>query len=327
MKSIDIKIERDKLPPPSSVDYMVILDQIENDNRRDEDRLNDKSKRTFDVKALLTKALFFSQNIDFSIDEKSGSSFFVIPPNAVKMLIPTTFGIFTCYKNEHNELSLITTEIEAAGWKETFQIFFKVVSPFLDHLSFLTNAPFIISKVFCRDKKNDFSVSSYEVPYYPVTIDPNIKVIPNELIPIFSLYREAKNNISSYYKFLCYYKILEGIFKSIRPQLFELCKAKNISIQTVKEKVPDHKDLGPEHKLFVGENIRKLFDDYLTNQFRNTVAHYLLDDGSVLNVSDYLKNFKFNNVLLLTELCVRAVIENQLNYFDQFNKSIKNANT
>ncbi|GBD88135.1 hypothetical protein BMS3Abin03_02070 [bacterium BMS3Abin03] len=318
MKSIDIKIERNKLPPPSSVDYMVILDQIEGDTRKDENRLNDKSKRTFEVKALLSKALFFNQRVDFSIDEKAGSSFFVIPPNAVKMLIPNTFGVFTCYKNEANELSLITTNIEANGWEEAFQIFFKVVSPFLDHLSFLTNSPFIISKVFCRDKKNDYSVHSYEVPYYSVSINPDVKSIPNELIPIFSLYREAKNNVSSYYRFLCYYKILEGIFKYIRPQLFLLSKEKNITIQPVKEKVPDHKDLGHEHKIFVGENIRKIFDDYLTNQFRNTVAHYLLDDGSVLNVSDYYINTKFNKVLLLIELCVREVIVNQLNYFEQF---------
>jgi len=320
MKSIDIKIDRDKLPPPSSVDYFVLLDKIEGDARKDENRLNDKTKRTFEVKALLSKELFFNQKVDFSIDEKAGSSFFVLPPNAVKMLIPNTFGVFACHKNEANELSLITTDIDTNGWEEAFQIFFKVVSPFLDHLSFITNSPFIISKVYCRDKKNDYSVHSYEVPYYPVSINPDINSIPNELIPIFSLYREAKNNVSSYYRFLCFYKILEGIFKNIRPQLFSLAKERNITIQSIKEKVPGHKDLGQEHKIYVGENIRKIFDDYLTNQFRNTVAHYLLDDGSVLNVSDYYINTKFNNVLLLIELCVRKVIENQLNYFEQLYK-------
>jgi hypothetical protein len=320
MKTIDFKIEREKLPPPSLVDYMVIVDEIEGDTRKDEDRLNDKSKRSFEVKALLSKELFFNQKVDFSIDEKVGNSFFVLPPNAVKVLIPNTFGVFACYKNEANELSLITTSIETNSWNEAFQIFFKVVSPFLDHLSFITNTPFIISKVFCRDVKNDLSVYSYEVPYFPVTISPNINSIPNELIPILSLYREAKNNVSSYYRFLCYYKILEGIFKYIRPKLFALAKEKNITIQPLKEKVPDHKELSHEHKSLVGNNIRKVFDDYLTNQFRNTVAHYLLDDGTILNVSDYYINNKFNNVLLLIELCVRRVIENQLNYFEQLYK-------
>lgn len=315
---MDVKIDRDKLPPPSLVDYFILLDKIDGDLRKDTDRLNDKSKRTFAVKALLSKELFFDQKVDFTINEKVGGSFFVLPPNAVKMLIPNTFGIFTCYKNEANELSLISTNIDTNSWEEAFQIFFKVVTPFLDHLSFLTNTPFIISKVNCRDIENNYSVHSYEVPYQPVSLNPNFNSIPNELLPILSLYREAKNNVSSYYRFLCYYKILEGIFKNIRPQLFTLAKKRNIIIQSIKEKVPDNKDLGHEHKIFVGKNIRNVFDDYLTNQFRNTVAHYLLDDGSVLNISDYHMNTKFNNVLLLIELCVRQVIENQLNYFNQF---------
>lgn len=318
---MDIKIDRDKLPPPSLIDYFVLLDQIDRDSRKDADRLTDKLKRTFEVKALLSKEIFFNQKVDLSINEKVGGSFFVLPPSAVKMLIPNTFGIFTCYKNEENELSLISTKIDTNSWEEAFQIFLNVVTPFLDHLSFLTNTPFIISKVYCRDTKNDYSVHSYEVPYHPVSLNPNFHSIPNELLPILSLYREAKNNVSSYYRFLCYYKILEGIYKNIRPQLFSLAKKRNIIIRSIKEKVPDNKDLKPEHKIFVGKNIRKVFDDYLTNQFRNTVAHYLLDDGFILNVSDYRMNTKFSNVLLLIELCVRQVIENQLNYFNQYYKS------
>lgn len=75
MKSIDIKIEKDKLPPPSTVDYFVLLDKIEGDTRKDRDRLYDNSKRTFEVKATLSKELFINQKVDFSIDENAGSSF------------------------------------------------------------------------------------------------------------------------------------------------------------------------------------------------------------------------------------------------------------
>jgi hypothetical protein len=317
---MDIKINRDLFPPSSCTDYLVLVDKIEGDRRKEKERLHDNSNRQFFIKALFSKELFFNKKVDLELDDNSGSSFFIVPPKTVKILIPTSLGVFTAYKNNENELSSITADIITNGWDESFKIFYKVVTPFLDHLSFIANIPLIISKIYCRDVKNNLSVYKYEVPYTPQKIDLQNESVPNTLIPIFALYREAKNNISSYYRFLCYYKILEGIFKYLRPQLFSYAKGKGITIQTKKEVISLNRFYEDEQKNFVGKNIRKVFDDYLTNQYRNVVSHYLSDDGTILNVSDHNLNIKFSKVLYFVEECVRVVLNNQLFYYKQIEK-------
>lgn len=307
----EITIPFELLPLSNSMKYIILTG-----SKTDEKKLKDKSKRKFELRLLLSKDQMFNSK-DLEIEPQLGGSFFLLPKNKKKIIINSTKGSFTLHKNERHELSMITANINIFSFEEAFSLFFQMVSPFLDQLSFTFNIPIIIYRIGCKDLKNDLYIYNWVVPYTTTHFSKPNNNAPEELIPILALFREAKNNSSNFYKFLCYYKILEGIFRHIRPKLFKDAKEKAISIEVKKEKVEDYEFLSSEQKPYIGKSIKSVFENYLTNQYRNTVAHYFSNHGIILNVSDYYSNFEFNNVLLLTELCVIKVIENQLDYFEQ----------
>lgn len=47
----------------------------------------------------------------------------------------------------------------------------------------------------------------------------------------------------------------------------------------------------------------------MTTQFRNAVAHFITDDGAVLNLSSPVESNRYSNILYVSELCVRTVVE------------------
>lgn len=312
MKKIQGEINRDVLPPAGFTDYLVILDKFDKDNRLDEDRLEDKKEREFLVKAILSKDIKFTKNIDLEIDK--GSSFLIDNTGAVRIQIDNSFGSINCLKNEFNEIFAFESSIKSTDANTATQIFNKSLYPFVDFISFYSNTPIIISKISCLDLKNNVRIISYSVPYQDIIINPHFGTIYQELMPIFALYREAKNNHSHFYKFLCYYKILEGIFRSIRPARIHKIKKTGKEIFGYEENVPFHKDISDKHSELIGKKIQNVFNDFFTNEFRNVVAHFILKDGRVLNVSEYKTNEEFNNAVLLLELCVRIVIENEIKY-------------
>ena len=144
-----------------------------------------------------------------------------------------------------------------------------------------------------------------------------ILLIIEDLFPVFALYRECKTNPSAYYKFLCLYKIMEGIYKNIRPSLMKKAKKMGKTIKCEKEVVPNHFLIREYNEKFVNMKIRKLFDDVLTKEFRHAVAHFSINDGSLLNLTDYNTNRKFANVLFITEFCCRILIDNHSKMYFQ----------
>lgn len=314
-KKYNISIEKKKLPPPGILDYIVQVPTFENDSRTDEERLQDKEERKFKIKAILTKEIQFSGTADLDIDETKGASFFKVPEEALKLKIYNKYGIFLGAKNIANEISAFLGEVNSTNWNNAVKLFIEAVSPMLDYFSFIANCPILISKVYCNDTKNNIEFISYTVPYSEVTISPHIDSLPEELIPIFALYREAKNNHSPFYRFLCYYKILEGVLKNIRPKLFKKLKSQSIQFIRLEESVPKHKEIEVELQKLIGKNIQSVFEDYFTKKYRNIVAHFIVKDGRILNVSEFQSSNEFNSALLLIELCVRKVIDNQINYF------------
>lgn len=314
-KKYNFSIEKEKLPPPGIVDYIVQVPIFENDYRKDEERLYDTEERKFEIKAILTKEIKFSGSADLDIDETKGTSFFKVPEEALKIKIYNKYGIYWGTKNNNNEISAFLGEVNSISWNKAVKLFIEAISPMLDYFSFIANCPILISKIYCNDTKNNIDFFSYTVPYSEVTINPHIDSLPEELIPIFALYKEAKNNHSPFYRFLCYYKILEGVLKNIRPKLFKKLKSQGIQFSRLEELVPQHTEIEGELQKLIGKNIQSVFEDFFTKKYRNVVAHFIVKDGRILNVSEFQSSNEFNSALLLIELCVRKVIENQINYY------------
>jgi len=139
----------------------------------------------------------------------------------------------------------------------------------------------------------------------------------SELAPVYGLYREAKNASSPFYRFLCYFKILEGVFGLLRRDLFGRARKRGVSLTKQKEVIPDHSELQTLAPELIGCSIKDYFDNTLRKQFRDAVAHYILDSGRIITPSDPQAVAAFVNVILPAELCCRVVIEQHERYLSE----------
>ncbi len=320
LNSSKFQIDRDRLAPAGIEGYLVLLDKSNGDKRTDEERMRDQSAREFEVKCALRKSFTFPEEIQCSIPEGYGDSYLLMPQEEDEAHVKTPYGEYNFSKNEKNEISMISLICPACSWQESLDKFFSGITPILDLLSYSANTPVIIEKVYCRDNKNDLSVVNYRTPYSGALVNAHAGKINVNMLPLYSLYREAKNSFSNYYKFLCYYKIIEGVFHKLRPLLMIEARKQNIKIVPRKELVPSHPELNYFQRSYVGMPIKVLFDKEFTPEYRNAVAHFYLDNGTLLNPSDYYSTVKFKDIILLSELCAREVINIQSDYYVQFSQ-------
>ena len=73
--------------------------------------------------------------------------------------------------------------------------------------------------------------------------------------------------------------------------------------------VPSSVDISPDYRSWSGKPIKAFFDDVMTPQFRNAIAHFITKDGAVLNLSAPDQMMRYANILYVSELCVRVVLE------------------
>lgn len=320
VRTSSLKIKPEKLAPPGVEGYLICLEKLRGDDRTDKEQLRDKDEREFEVKCALGKYFAVPEEIQCSIPNGYGESYLLMPKEEKESVLKTAQGEYHLFKNLNNEISMIAFNCRAHSWQESFDKFYLGIAPFLDHLAYLADIPIVVQKIYCRDKKNNLSVASYATPYPEVKLEPHSGEMREEFLPFYALFREAKNSFSSYYRFLCYYKIMEGIFGYLRPKLMLEARRQNIKIVTQKELVPSHRELDYFQKQYVGMQIKTLFDNELTQEYRNTVAHFVVKNSPILNPSNFYMTVKFADIILLSELCARETLRIQLDYHIQFYK-------
>ena len=173
LRTAHIKIERDRIGPPGVYSYLFTLDKLQGDKRTDEEKLRDKEEREFEVKCALGKNFTISEEIQASLPEGYGESYLLIPQEEDESIVSTPQGEYHFKKNANNEISIISLVCRSRSWQNAFGTFFSGITPFLDILSYQSNIPIVIQKVFCRDKKNSLSVVSYITPYAKTLIKPH----------------------------------------------------------------------------------------------------------------------------------------------------------
>jgi hypothetical protein len=307
-------------PPGISGDLQTVFHYDPPSSQRDDERLRDQEERDFDVHAVLMRDSGFERDIKTELGPADGTSFFQVPPGVTRLLIENSSGKFAFVFNEKREYSGIQARCRARSAGEARAIVLRAVGPVIGHLAYFANAPLIVGNILCVDRKNNVSVVGYTSPYRTLLVSPGHMSFPVELLPVYALYREAKNATSHFYRFLCYYKILEGIYSTLRKPLFESARKLGISIATKKEVVPEHRELRMFQPQLIGRPIKDYVDRDLQD-VRNSVAHYILDSGAFMNPSDPDAIAQVANAILPAELCCRIVIENQEDYLQQLGKA------
>lgn len=306
--STSIPLER--LGPAGIRGELHVLAIMENEVRRDEDRLRDAAPRRFKVSGRLGKSPQVAEDIKGDFTPEDGSSFLLTPPEAEFMRVRCPDGVFEFKKNRLGEHAQVDFECEASSTAESRKKFLTAVLPFLDFIAYSANSPLYVTTIKIDDPKNDRQTIEYISPYRKATVNPHTANLLPELHPVYSMYREAKNSHSDFYRFLCYHKLLEGLLGKMRSNLFQNAKARGLTLTRRRDIIPDTPDLEGPYKTYTGKPIKEFFDNVLTPRFRNAVAHFITDDGAVLNMSAPEHIDSYAEVLYITELCVRTVIDN-----------------
>jgi hypothetical protein len=239
-----VSVQASELAPPGiSGDLQTVFHYDPPSSQTDDERLGDPEERDFDVHAVLMRDSGFERDIKTDLGPADGTSFFQVPAGVDRLFIENSSGKFAFVLNEKREYSGIQARCRARSAAEARAIVLRAVSPVIDHLAYFANAPLIVGNILCVDRKNNVSIVGYTSPYRTLVVSPGHMSFPFDLLPIYALYREAKNATSHFYRFLCYYKILEGIYSTLRKQLFESARKLGIPIVTQKEVIPEHPEL------------------------------------------------------------------------------------
>ncbi len=320
MEVADGRIELSKLAPPGISGTLIIVAEFDRENvspEHDVPRLDDKDERDFSVSCMFSKETGFSGSISGAVDATLGTSFFKPQPGHSDYAIQTPLGVFNLVTNAQSEFSGVTFRCRANTFQQARSAFHQGLVPFLDYISYVANVPIIIARVNYSDEKNKVQSFEFTTPYQEILINPTENTLHPEMLPVYALYREAKNTMSPLYRFLCYYKILEGIYNHLRPEIYRLAREHSVDLSSKKETIPDDREMHTNHNTLVGRPIKDFFDRELSD-YRNDVAHYILDSGTFLSVTNPDVTDKYLGILWPAEQCCRIVIAEQESLYTQY---------
>jgi hypothetical protein len=295
--------------PPGKYVELHMLANIEGDTRRDTDRRDDSSPREFKVSAILGRSHIFVDSQLPVVSANNGDSFLVGPAEFSNLEVELDGRIYVFHKNTKEEYSYVEFECEAVHYKQAEYLFYLGLTSYLDALAYKGNCPIFIQAVRIEDVHNQIVVLPQISPYRRQSVSLGDMVIYPELNSVYAMYRESKNASSNFYRFLCLYKILEGLFGAVRPQLFKRAKALKLAVDQSPKRIPNDMHLIPDHRKYIGMSIRSFFETVLTPQFRHGVAHFMLRDGTAMNLSSPQQVDLYTHIVYITELCLRALVD------------------
>jgi hypothetical protein len=299
----------DFLGPSGKYVELHLLARVKDDTRNDEDRRNDLTLRKFKVSAILGKSNIFSDGQLPIVAANNGDSFLVGPSDFSNLEVNLGNRIYVFHKNSAGEYSYVELECDAISYKQAHHFFYEGLTSYLDTLAYRGKCSVFIQAVRIEDVPNQIIVLPQVSPYRKQEVYLGDLVTHPELRPIYALYREGKNASSNFYRFLCFFKILEGIFGMVRPKLFKRAKSLQVEINRESKRIPNDPHLIPDHQKHVGKAIQSFFESVLTPEFRHGVAHFMLDDGAIMNLSAPEQIEKYTHIVYITELCIREMID------------------
>lgn len=272
--------------------------------------VTDQSLRHFIVTGLLSKqptTVGHAGRVDGDFSPDDGACYLKTSLGATAQRFDTPLGSFMGKPTKSGEMGLLEFECDATNAREAKQKFVEVASLGLDHLSYIYNVPMVVTTVRVFDPKHQSTYIAFSSPYKGGVVGDYDATLYIEMKSIYAMYREAKNATSEFYRFLCLYKIMEELFGKTRGRLVRQLKVKGIVVNTVNDLVPDDPYLPPHLKKHVGKTIKWLYDNVLASQFRNAVAHFATDHGT-LDVSSSAEIDRYASMAFVADLCVRHLI-------------------
>lgn len=303
-----ISLAPDALGTPGAPVILHVVPQFLDRRVSDDQVLQDTSFRPFVVSARLSKAPLTGGDIKSGFSSADGDGYLIIPPSVAKLRIDVPGASFHIEKNGIGEISFVEFKCAASNPVDARVKFIDTVYPALDHLAYIHNVAIFVAMISVFDVTHQSRHIELIAPFRAQALSNSMSVLQNEMKPIYAMYREAKNANSDFYRFLCCYKIMEGLFGKMRAELFTRAKAVGVELVRHQDIVPDDPNLVPEHKPYAGKSMKDFFDTVLAGKYRNAVAHFKTDDG-VLHVGAPTDIYLYSGLAFVTDLCARSLIK------------------
>lgn len=321
--TFSVTVDAKRLAPPGiSGDLWSVQQKPGTTDANTQSTLSDKTEREFEVRCVCFRDSGFDRDLRAQTTFDVGTSFFSVPEAPHPGFFDSAGVTFEVILNRDREIAGFRARIHASSPIDARSKFSRALTPVVDHLAYSADTPLITSSPSVHDEKNLVWVFGYTSPYTSKVIHPGMVTPYLELAPIYGLYREAKNATSPFYRFLCYFKILEGVFDTLRRDLFKRARKVGATLTKVREVIPDHPELRVVSPELIGRSIRDYFDTVLRKEFRDGVAHFILDSGRIISPSDNEAVAAFINVILPAELSCRAVINQHEMYLSELSSNV-----
>lgn len=160
----------------------------------------------------------------------------------------------------------------------------KLISGVLDYISFSKEIPVESHHVDIHESKTNELFRKYVVFPYKSKVDLDAQLlsgwltIPQPLVSLLRLFREATNATNPYYRMLCLYRVGEGLRKAIRPQNNQKMKQRELVKKRPKQRIPENEFTKASFPDWIGRPVED-FLDHVEHNFRKYIAHLIVDES------------------------------------------------
>jgi hypothetical protein len=203
----------------------------------------------------------------------------------------------------------------------------QILYSILDVLSFQKQVPIKIHKIeIFHEPSGDLMRTYVTIPH---TVDKAIEVndfalaqkIPESMRPMLRLYREAVNSSNPYHRFLCLYRIREGLRK-IQARNSEKVKTAGNIPKRAQLRCPTNDLTRKYFPTYAGKKVNN-FLDYVGKEFRDVIAHFEFDNRGrlVLDPGEIGSVHRMDCANAVLEEVIRQTIIDELNFVKEHNLS------
>lgn len=288
------------------------------------------------------------------IDELVGDSHVVIakplkersPGDADQVLLQATGHgrqiAFTGLPNENGYLGkLVVDELPALNFADAETQTYESLAPFLSAWSLHLDIPVHVETIQVTDLQTQMNSLRVRTPHFEMTFAGGLSpALTDDFCQYASLYREGLNSNSGFYRFLCFYKIIESISLR-RSRTNKAAKQAGAAVRRFHEVIPSRdeiltllKEVYPWRTRWdsfaldqilpaevAGKKIGWVREKYL-NPLRVGIAHALLNTGEVRITMDRLEHIQeVNKWLPLCRTLARLMMRNE--FPDEFALAMK----
>ncbi|MBW1702912.1 MAG: hypothetical protein JRJ50_12500 [Deltaproteobacteria bacterium] len=193
-----------------------------------------------------------------------------------------TAKLYFKYRDTTYQLQRIVVEIKEDTVDNALKFSSAFVQQFLDILTYKKGVPLEVRKIEIFDRVSGNPLRNYvQIPYTSIVevLPQDLEAaphIPDRIKPLLRIFREAVNSNNVFYRFLCLFRLFEGLQK-IRANNNVEAKSKGVPLTRDRIQVPDNELTRHGFPGLISKPFND-FVDYVREKYRLNIAHLNIDD-------------------------------------------------